>query len=96
MTIDRNSYASFLEKVAEDIDIPPGRYKEAVDRYGAVGHWLEEGQYPGCAGSPDIYPQGSFRLGTVVRPHGAARRRTTISISCASCRSRRTGRKHAR
>ena len=68
MTIDRNAYASFLEKVGEDIDIPPGKYKEAVDRYGAVGHWLEEGEYPGCAGLPDIYPQGSFRLGTVVRP----------------------------
>ncbi len=68
MTIDTNAYATFLEKVAEDIDILPGKYQAAVDRYGAVGHWLEEGEYPGCTDTPDIYPQGSFRLGTVVRP----------------------------
>ena len=68
MTIDKNAYASFLEKVAEDIDIAPSKYQQAVDRYKAVGHWLEEGEYPDCADTPDIYPQGSFRLGTVVRP----------------------------
>lgn len=68
MTIDTHAYAAFLEKVAEDIDIPPGKYKEAVDRYEAVGRWLEGGNYPGGVGAPDIYPQGSFRLGTVVRP----------------------------
>jgi len=68
MTIDTHAYATFLEKVAEDIDIPPGKYQQAVDRYEAVGRWLEGGDYPGSAGTPDIYPQGSFRLGTVVRP----------------------------
>ena len=68
MTIDTNAYATFLERVAEDIDIPPGKYREAVDRYEAVGRWLEQGVYPQSAGTPEIYPQGSFRLGTVVRP----------------------------
>ena len=68
MTIDKNAYANFLEKVAEDIDIAPSKYQQAVDRYKVVGHWLEGGGYPGCADAPDIYPQGSFRLGTVVRP----------------------------
>ncbi len=68
MTIDKNSYADFLERVAEDIDISPAKYKEAVDRYEAVGHWLEGGDYPDSACAPKIYPQGSFRLGTVVRP----------------------------
>ena len=68
MTIDKNAYADFLEKVAEDIDIAPSKYQQAVDRYKAIGHWLEDGEYPGCTDTPDIYPQGSFRLGTVVRP----------------------------
>ena len=68
MILDVNKYSRFLEKVAEDIDIPPGKYKDAVDRYQAVGRWLEEGNYPGCTGDIAIYPQGSFRLGTVVRP----------------------------
>ena len=68
MTIEKNGYANFLEKVAEDIDIAPGKHKQAVERYRAVGHWLADGEYQDCEGSPDIYPQGSFRLGTVVRP----------------------------
>lgn len=59
---------ALLRNVAEDLDIPPSKYKEAVARYTAVGSWLEDGEYPGTLGKPNIYVQGSFRLGTVVRP----------------------------
>lgn len=66
--IDTIAYSRFLEKVSEDIDIPPHKYNDAVNRYESVGRWLEGGEYPGAAGTPSIYPQGSFRLGTVTRP----------------------------
>lgn len=59
---------TILRRIAEELDIPPGKYREAVERYTAVGNWLESGIYPGTAGRPYIYVQGSFRLGTVVRP----------------------------
>lgn len=68
MAIDRSSYSRFLEKIAEDIDIQPSKYQDAVNRYRSVGQWLEGGEFPGATGEPLIYPQGSFRLGTVVRP----------------------------
>ena len=68
MSVDLGRHATFLEKVAEELDIPPGKYQDAVNRYQAVGSWLEDGTYPGSMGEPSIYPQGSFRLGTVVRP----------------------------
>jgi len=68
MTINITKYSKFLDQVASEIDIPPGKYQDAVDRYQAVGRWLDEGEYPGCSGELNIYPQGSFRLGTVVRP----------------------------
>jgi hypothetical protein len=68
MPFDISKYSLFLEEVARDIDIPPGKYRDAVERYNAVGRWLDEGQYPGCTRPLDIYVQGSFRLGTVVRP----------------------------
>ena len=72
MSVDFSKTNEFLEGVASEIDIPPSRYQDAVDRYHAVGRWLEDGAYPGCLGQLVIYPQGSFRLGTVVRPirHG--------------------------
>lgn len=68
MTIHTGEYSKFLEKVAQEIDIPPSKYQDAVDRYKSVGHWLQDAEYSGCSGEPNIYPQGSFRLGTVVRP----------------------------
>ena len=83
MTIDRDKYAGFLEKIAEDIDIPPGKYQDAVDRYQAVGSWLEDGDYPDCQGELSIYPQGSFRLGTVVRPiRGGVEASYDIDLVC--------------
>ncbi|MCY3818132.1 MAG: nucleotidyltransferase [Gammaproteobacteria bacterium] len=68
MAIDKIRYPEFLERVAREIDIPPHKYRDAVRRYQAVGRWLEDGEYSGCSGEVVIYPQGSFRLGTVVRP----------------------------
>ncbi len=63
---------AILREIAEELDIPPTKYKVAVERYTAVGRWLEAGTYPGIQGIPHVHPQGSFRLGTVVRPirHG--------------------------
>lgn len=68
MTVKIPQYSRFLEQVASEIDIPPGKYQDAVGRYQAVGRWLEDGEYSECSGDLCIYPQGSFRLGTVVRP----------------------------
>ena len=69
MKINVTQYSSFLNKVAEDLDIPPSKYKDAVTHYQAVGKWLEGGRSLRSYDSDlDIYPQGSFRLGTVTRP----------------------------
>ena len=68
MPIDRATYSEFLNKIAQDIDIPPSKYQQAVERYKSVGEWLERGNYRYCHDTPTIYTQGSFRLGTVVRP----------------------------
>lgn len=68
MPIDVEKYNDFLTSFAEELDIPPGKYQQAVERYKAVGKWLEEGNYEDCKSELRIYPQGSFRLGTVTRP----------------------------
>ena len=43
-------------------------YAEAVRKYQHLGHWLEEQDAKQGRREPLIYPQGSFRLGTVIRP----------------------------
>jgi hypothetical protein len=62
--------AKILRITAETLDLSPTQYKEATDRYRAAGEWLSaEGsklrQY-----RPNVYPQGSFALGTPVKPLG--------------------------
>jgi hypothetical protein len=53
-----------LDGAVEVLDISPDLHRDAVERYEEVGSWLAEHGSPGWR----IYPQGSFRLGTVVRP----------------------------
>ena len=57
-----------LDGAVEVLDISPDLQQVAVDRYEEVGNWLAEYADFRC----DIFPQGSFRLGTVVRPATAA------------------------
>lgn len=60
--------SKFLERLAQSIDIPDTLYERAVDRYRSLGTWLERDASVVVAHGPNIYPQGSFCLGTVVRP----------------------------
>ena len=53
-----------LGATVEELDISPLQYELAVRRYSDLGQWL----VALGIGDPDVYPQGSFRLGTVLRP----------------------------
>jgi Adenylyl/Guanylyl and SMODS C-terminal sensor domain/Second Messenger Oligonucleotide or Dinucleotide Synthetase domain len=57
-----------LKKLAGAIDITDAQYDVAEKRYKSVSEWL--GEYPSDLEkyNPDIYTQGSFRIGTMVRP----------------------------
>lgn len=68
MTIEIESkVSSLLDGIASRLDISPTKYKQAVERYTAVSSWIAEGDFEGVE-DIHFYPQGSFRLGTVVRP----------------------------
>lgn len=62
------SLGALLESISQELDISPSKYEEAVSRYRAVGEWLDAEGSALAPYRPRIYPQGSFRLGTVVRP----------------------------
>jgi hypothetical protein len=55
-------------KLVQELDIPDSYYEKAVNRYKSLGSWLERPQSRVRQFGPKIYPQGSFRLGTVNRP----------------------------
>lgn len=56
-----------LEKYVDSLRIPDSKFEEAELRYESVGKWLQE-SIALKGRNPEIYVQGSFRLGTVVRP----------------------------
>jgi hypothetical protein len=59
---------SFLEKLSESLDISESLYQKIEDRYRSIGMWLNRDQSLIDKYNPVIFPQGSIRLGTVVRP----------------------------
>lgn len=56
-----------LDQVAESLQLSPSRRAQAIERYEAVGRYLNRA--PQIEGwNPVIFPQGSFRIGTTVHP----------------------------
>lgn len=62
--INREQRESDILKLFEGLDIPQGLYEKAIGHYNAVAAFLQEQGI-----ESDIYPQGSYSLGTVVRPY---------------------------
>ena len=59
---------SSLEALLASIQIPDSAYDKASKRYKDLGDWFDREASTCRSYSPHIYPQGSFRLGTVIRP----------------------------
>ena len=57
-----------IQEIAGALDIPDSAYEKAEARYKDLGEWFSRKEVRCYAFSPHIYTQGSFRLGTVVRP----------------------------
>lgn len=66
----RRDVIQILSDLVETLDVPPSKYEEAKGHYEDVGAWLDADDSPLKRYRPAIYPQGSFALGTVVRPVG--------------------------
>lgn len=60
--------SAYLERLAAELDVPPSRYEEATRRYKSVGEWLDREESTLKDLDPEVYVQGSFRLGIPIRP----------------------------
>lgn len=58
----------FFKREIDKLDISPTNYKLAVDRYKAVGSCIEDYLKKELGLDVHIYPQGSFKIGTVTYP----------------------------
>jgi len=59
---------AFLKKISETLDISEKQREDAEKRYTAIGEWLGREESILHNFHPSMYPQGSFLLGTVIRP----------------------------
>lgn len=57
-----------IEEIAASVAIPETAYDKAEARYKDLGEWFGRPESTCHRFDPHIYAQGSFRLGTVVRP----------------------------
>lgn len=62
--INRERREKDILKLIEGLDIPQSLYEKAIEHYNAVAAFLHKHGI-----ESDIYPQGSYSLGTVVRPY---------------------------
>jgi hypothetical protein len=58
----------YLEAVAEELEISETRYEQADARYHSLGRWLNREGSTVRKFEPAVYIQGSFGLGTVIKP----------------------------
>lgn len=66
--MDNQQTNGIFEMMIDALDIPDSAYERAVSRYQDLGQWLcRDGSSSGSY-DPHVFPQGSFRLGTVNRP----------------------------
>jgi len=57
-----------LDLVVHDVQLTGPQFKDAAAKYDAVSRWLNADDSPLQEYEPDIFPQGSLRLDTTVRP----------------------------
>jgi hypothetical protein len=75
-----------LDRIGVKLQLSATAYGLAEDRYHAIGSWLEADGSPLARFRPVIYPQGSLRIGTTVKPRG--RNEYDLDLVCelqASC-----------
>jgi hypothetical protein len=56
-----------LKKLTDNLDITPTQYEDATNKYQAIANYLKNDNNIAIL-DPDMYPQGSFNLGTVIKP----------------------------
>ena len=69
LLVDQKELQSrFFEELSNSLDISESEYQSTVESYEAVGNWLADKSSELHPYKPNIYPQGSFLLGTMIKP----------------------------
>lgn len=67
-TEQKQQFSDILEELGKTLDITKDQHDKAIKSYEFVGNWLAEEDSPLAKYKPEILPQGSFMLGTMIKP----------------------------
>ncbi|WP_225744031.1 nucleotidyltransferase [Marinilactibacillus sp. Marseille-P9653] len=68
MIFDINGYKNYLNELIKEIDVSDTDYENAERSYKSLSNWLQREQSILNKYEPDIFIQGSFKLGTAINP----------------------------
>ena len=57
-----------IDNMIKLLELPDSAYDKARKRYEDLGEWFDRDESTVSGNNPHIFPQGSFRLGTAIRP----------------------------
>ena len=57
-----------IDNMIKLLELPDSAYDKARKRYEDLGDWFDRDESAVSGNNPHIFPQGSFRLGTAIRP----------------------------
>ncbi len=57
-----------IDNMVKLLELPESAYDKARKRYEDLGEWFDRDESAVSGNNPHIFPQGSFRLGTAIRP----------------------------
>ena len=63
-----NDQTKLLDEIVTKIEVPESAYIKAEERYHSLGEWLCSDEANSHQYDPSVFPQGSFRLGTAIKP----------------------------
>lgn len=66
----KEQFSDILEALGQTLDISKEQHDAAVTSYTFVGEWLSDSTSILAPYKPEILPQGSFMLGTMIKPIG--------------------------
>ena len=55
-----------IKSIIEELDVSYSKYEIATNRYNSIANYIKNSEL--SKNSPDIYLQGSFKLGTAIKP----------------------------
>ncbi|PKR55607.1 nucleotidyltransferase domain-containing protein [Thalassospira marina] len=61
----------YLKALIGELEIPKTRYEQAERSYKALGEWFHRPESSISDYDPEVFVQGSFRLGTVIKPNSS-------------------------